>query len=74
VSWWLECFFVSAPPELATSLVDMEALALAKICRQQARDFHCFKYISDNADDAAAADWHQSSAIGERLFCDQVLG
>jgi len=65
--------FVSAPPELDTDLVDMEAFALAKICRQQARDFHCFKYISDKADDAAATDWSQSLAIGARLFCDQIL-
>ena len=65
--------FVSAPPELDTDLVDMEAFALAKICRQQARDFHCFKYISDNADDEAAADWSQSLAIGARLFCDKIL-
>ena len=65
--------FVSAPPELETDLVDMEAFALAKICRQRARDFHCFKYISDNADDEAAADWSQSLAIGARLFCDRIL-
>ena len=65
--------FVSAPPELDTDLVDMEAFALAKICRQQARDFHCFKYISDNADDEAANDWSQSLAIGARLFCNQIL-
>ena len=65
--------FVSAPPELVTDLVDMEAFALAKICRQQARDFHCFKYISDNANDEAAHDWSQSLAIGAQLFCDQIL-
>jgi hypothetical protein len=70
---WLECFLVSAPPELDTDLVDMEAFALVKICGHQARDFHCFKYISDNADDAAATDWSQSLAIGARLFCDQIL-
>ena len=65
--------FVSAPPELTSDLVDMEAYALAKICQQKAIDFHCFKFISDNADGDAAHDWSQQMAIGAKLFCAEIL-
>ena len=65
--------FVSAPPELTSDLVDMEAYALAKICKQKAIDFHCFKFISDNADGDAARDWSQQLAIGAKLFSAEIL-
>ena len=65
--------FVSAPPEMISDLVDMEAYALAKICQQKALEFHCFKFISDNADDDAASDWVQQLAIGARLFASTIL-
>lgn len=38
-------------------LVDMEAYALAKICRAENVEFVCVKYISDGADGKAADDW-----------------
>jgi adenosylhomocysteine nucleosidase len=65
--------FVSAPPELTSDLVDMEAYALAKICKQKAIDFHCFKFISDNADGDAARDGSQQLAIGAKLFSAEIL-
>ncbi|MDC1382601.1 5'-methylthioadenosine nucleosidase [Candidatus Puniceispirillum sp.] len=65
--------FVSAPPEMISDLVDMEAYALAKICQQKALEFQCFKFISDNADDDAAIDWDQQLAIGARLFTKKIL-
>ena len=65
--------FVSAPPELTSDFVDMEAYGLAKICQQKAIDFHCFKFISDNANGDAAQDWSQQLAIGAKLFCTEIL-
>ena len=65
--------FVSAPPELTSDLVDMEAYALAKMCQQKAIDFYCFKFISDNADGDAAHDWSQQLAIGAKLFSAEIL-
>ena len=38
-------------------VVDMEAYALAKVCRSFDAPFGCVKYVSDAADEAAAADW-----------------
>ena len=65
--------FVVAPPEMNSDLVDMEAYALAKICQQKAVEFHCFKFVSDNANGDAANDWTQQLELGARLFSEQVL-
>ena len=65
--------FASAPPEMNSDLVDMEAYALAKICQQKSVEFHCFKFISDNANGEAAEDWIQKLALGARLFSNEVL-
>ena len=41
--------------------------------KQKAIDFHCFKFISDNADGDAAHDWSQQLAIGAALFAGEIL-
>jgi adenosylhomocysteine nucleosidase len=41
-------------------VVDMEAYALAKVCRQTGAPFACAKYVSDGADHAAADDWQRN--------------
>lgn len=41
-------------------VVDMEAYALAKVCRLEEVAFACAKYITDGADHNAATDWHAS--------------
>ena len=43
--------FVNKQIEMNVDIVDMEAYALAKVCKLEGIDFKCFKYISDNADD-----------------------
>jgi adenosylhomocysteine nucleosidase len=50
------------------NVVDMEAYALAKVCAMMNRDFICYKYISDDANDDADGDWQQNVAKGEPLF------
>jgi adenosylhomocysteine nucleosidase len=50
--------------------LDMEAFALAKVCTMMNRDFICYKYISDGADEDADGDWQDNVAKGEPLFYD----
>ena len=64
--------FVINTPELITDLVDMEAYAIAKICKMNDIDFRCFKYISDQADDNASQDWKENVARGKRLFIEKI--
>lgn len=41
-------------------VVDMEAYALALICKREGVPFMCLKYVSDGADEAAHKDWNES--------------
>ena len=45
--------FVTAPPALASDIVDMEAYAMAKACLRADRPFSCYKYVTDLADENA---------------------
>jgi len=42
------------------AVVDMEAYALAKVCRLEKAPFACVKYVTDGADDAAADHWRSN--------------
>ncbi|MBC8203804.1 MAG: 5'-methylthioadenosine/S-adenosylhomocysteine nucleosidase [Planctomycetes bacterium] len=54
-------------------VVDMEAYAIAKVCRDLEVPFRCFKYISDSADESAGEDWSTfEHAKAEALFIDQL--
>lgn len=39
------------------AVVDMEAYALAKVCKSMGAAFGCVKYVTDGADASAAGDW-----------------
>ena len=58
--------FVTDPKlEIPTDIVEMEAYAIAKVCKNEAVDFHCHKYISDTADEEAGSTWEANVANGE---------
>ena len=50
--------FVNQKIEMEVDVVDMEAFALAKICKEEKIPFNSIKYISDGANDDAAQDWN----------------
>ena len=60
--------FVNKQIEMDVDLVDMEAYALAKVCKLEGLEFKCFKFISDNADDNATVDWIENCKKGAKLF------
>ena len=60
--------FSSTPPELACDIVDMELYALAKIAWHENIPLMAFKYISDDADDKAAAQWKNNLPASVRAF------
>lgn len=62
--------FADGAPELPCDLVDMEAFALARACRLAGVGFECLKYVTDAADEGAAADWSANKARGAALFAD----
>jgi adenosylhomocysteine nucleosidase len=60
--------FVNKQIEMNVDIVDMEAYALAKVCKLEGIEFKCFKYISDNANSNASSDWIENCEKGAKLF------
>jgi|GEM_PF-101352 len=64
-----DSFDTSSNKTAAYNLVDMEAYALAKICKLQKIPFTCVKYITDGADGGAGEDWNKAlSDAAKKLF------
>ena len=64
--------FVTSAPKLQTDIVDMEAFAIAKVCKLENIDFRCFKFISDNADNEAKNDWVENVSLGSKVFIKTI--
>ena len=64
--------FVNNKIEMSVDLVDMEAYALAKVCKLENVKFRCFKYVSDNADENATSDWMENCKKGAKLFQNKL--
>ena len=60
--------FAVGKPEIECDIVDMEAYAIARVCKKYDVEFRCFKYISDKADENAASDWNENIRKGNHLF------
>ena len=60
--------FVDKEIEMQVDVVDMEAYAIAKVCKKKGIKFRCFKYISDNADSNSSTDWKENLKKGSNLF------
>jgi adenosylhomocysteine nucleosidase len=64
--------FATTEVEADCAVLDMEAYALAKVCRCENAQFACVKYVTDGADTSAADDWqrnvHKAAEEFLRLF------
>ena len=60
--------FAAAAGVVQYDVMDMEAYALAKVCRMEGADFACAKYVTDGADEAAARDWQKNVAGAADAF------
>jgi len=65
--------FVNKKIGIEVDIVDMEAYAIAKVCKLENIEFKCFKYISDKADKNSAIDWSINSKIGAKAFSDFII-
>jgi adenosylhomocysteine nucleosidase len=52
--------FEIGPPKVECDLVDMEAFAIAKVCKKMQIPFHAVKYITDGSDHTAHNDWFEN--------------
>ena len=60
--------FVTAPPDLASDIVDMEGYAIAKACIRAGVPFACWKFVTDLADENATANWRNNAEKGADAF------
>ena len=60
--------FVTAPPDLASDIVDMEGYAIAKACIRAGVHFTCWKFVTDLADENATANWRENVEKGAAAF------
>jgi len=60
--------FVTAPPDLASDIVDMEGYAIAKACIRAGVPFTCWKFVTDLADANATANWRENVEKGAAAF------
>jgi adenosylhomocysteine nucleosidase len=56
--------FETGTPKVPCNLVDMEAYALAKVCKKLGVRLVSVKYISDGANDTAHLDWEENLLLG----------
>jgi len=62
--------FETGLPKVACDLVDMEAYAIAKVCRQNGVGFAAVKYITDGSDHNAHNDWQQNLVPGAKALLE----
>ena len=60
--------FVNKKINIKVDVVDMEAYAIAKVCKLENIKFRCFKYISDSANENAKIDWNNNLSLGVNAF------
>lgn len=59
------------------TVIEMEAYAVAKVCRKEGLPFACVKYITDGSDGNASSDWAANLPRAARRFreaFDRLLG
>ena len=64
--------FVTSNIEMNVDVVDMEAYAIAKVCKKENIKFRCFKFISDEANENAKSDWIENCKKGAVLFSEHA--
>ena len=64
--------FVNKKIDMNVDVVDMEAYAIAKVCKLESIEFKCFKYVSDNADNNANNDWKKSLELASKAFSNFI--
>lgn len=65
-----DSFVSSGDWEKRFDVVDMEAYAIARVCKEERISFKCFKYISDGGD---PMDWALNIAKGQDLFLQKLM-
>ena len=58
---------------ILSDLVDMEAYVYAKFCQKYKIKFHCYKFVSDYANDKTLDEWSDNLKYGAKLFEKKLI-
>jgi adenosylhomocysteine nucleosidase len=57
---------------IPADVVDMEAYAIAKVCKKTRTEFLCYKFISDGANSDSLNDWCTTVSQGQSFFMNKL--
>ena len=57
---------------IPADVVDMEAYAIAKVCKKHNIEFLCYKFVSDGANEDALSDWQLTVSQGQEYYLNKL--
>jgi adenosylhomocysteine nucleosidase len=57
---------------IPADVVDMEAYAIAKVCKKHNIEFLCYKFVSDGADEKSLTDWQTTVSQGQEHYLNKL--
>lgn len=65
-------FVTDSNLEIPADMVDMEAYAIAKVCKKHNVEFLCYKFVSDGANKDSLNDWRATVDQGQVHYLDKL--
>ena len=57
---------------IPADVVDMEAYAIAKVCKKHKIEFLCYKFVSDGANEDSLIDWRSTVSQGQSYYINKL--
>ena len=57
---------------IPADVVDMEAYAIAKVCKKHNIEFLCYKFVSDGANKDSSNDWRTTVSQGQKFYINKL--
>ena len=57
---------------IPADVVDMEAYAIAKVCKKHKIEFLCYKFVSDGANEDSLIDWRSTVSQGQEHYLNKL--
>ena len=65
-------FVTDSNLQIPADIVDMEAYAIAKVCRKHNIEFLCYKFVSDGANEDSLNDWQATVSQGQVHYLNKL--
>jgi len=65
-------FVTDSNLQIPADVVDMEAYAIAKVCKKHNVEFLCYKFISDGANEDSLTDWRSMVSRGQEHYLNKL--